>query len=76
PQWQISVGLVTRLVRIGEAFGRLPLVQPLPLEHFKTLREWRALDTRKARETLDFTTRPFFETVRDTLAWFRDHGYL
>jgi dihydroflavonol-4-reductase len=76
PRWRVSVGLVRRLVRVGEALGRLPFVRPLPLEHFKTLGEWRALNTAKAREELGLETRPFADTVRDTLAWFRDHGYL
>ena len=60
----------------GEALGRLPLIPPLPLEHFKTLSEWRALNTEKARTELGLQTRPLAETVRDALAWFREHGYL
>ncbi|MEJ2211587.1 MAG: NAD-dependent epimerase/dehydratase family protein [Anaerolineae bacterium] len=76
PRFRVSTGLVRRLVGAGEALGRLPLVQPLPLEHFKTLSEWRALDTSKAHQELGLETRPFVETVRDTLAWFREHGYL
>jgi dihydroflavonol-4-reductase len=76
PSRQVSLGLVGALVKAGEALGRLPLIEPLPLEHFKTLREWRALNTDKARQELGFTPRPFVETVRDTLAWFREHGYL
>jgi len=76
PRWKASLGLVGTAVKIGEALGRLPLVQPLPLEHFKTLREWRALNTDKARRELGFEPRPFIDTVRDTLAWFREYGYL
>ena len=76
PRWRASVGLVGQAVAIGEALGRLPLIQPLPLEHFKTLREWRALNTEKARQELGFSPRPFMDTIRDTLAWFREHGYL
>jgi dihydroflavonol-4-reductase len=76
PRWQVSLGLVGAVVRVGEALGRLPLIQPLPLEHFKTMREWRALNTDKARRELGFEPRPFVETVRDTLTWFREHGYL
>ena len=64
------------IVRTAEAAGRLPLVKPLPLEHFKTLREWRALDTSKARRELRFESRPVRDTIRDTLAWFREHDYL
>jgi len=76
PRWKAPLGLVHGLVRAGEAAGRLPLIPPLPLEHFKTLSEWRALDTARARAELGFETRPFIDTVRDTLAWFREHGYL
>lgn len=76
PRWCASLGLVGTLVKIGEALGRLPLIQPLPLEHFKTLREWRALNVEKAHRELEFEPRPFVDTVRDTLAWFREHGYL
>ena len=76
PRWRASLGLVGAVVKAGETLGRLPLVKPLPLEHFKTLREWRALNTDKARSELGFAPRPFAETVRDTLAWFREYGYL
>jgi dihydroflavonol-4-reductase len=76
PRWRASLGLISALVKAGEALGRLPFVEPLPLEHFKTMREWRALDCSKAREELGFTARPFVETIRDTLAWFREYNYL
>lgn len=76
PRWQTRLGLVKTLVSIGEALGRIPGVQPLPLEHFKTLQEWRALDTSKAHQELGLQPRPFEDTVRDTLAWFKAHGYL
>ena len=76
PRWHVSLTLVKRLVAVGEALGRLPLVRPLPLEHFKTLSEWRALSTEKARRELGFAPRPFADTVRDTLAWFREYRYL
>jgi dihydroflavonol-4-reductase len=76
PRWRVSLGLVRAVVRIGEALGHLPLVRPLPLEHFKTMSEWRAINTDKARRELGFQPRPFVDTVRDTLAWFREYGYL
>jgi nucleoside-diphosphate-sugar epimerase len=61
---------------LADILGRLPLVKPLPLEHLKTIGEWRALSTEKARIELGFETRPFIDTVRDTLAWFRAYRYL
>ena len=76
PKWRISLGAISALVKAGEALGRLPLVRPLPLEHLKTMREWRALDCGKARRELGFVHRPFMETVRDTLAWYREYQYL
>lgn len=76
PRWRASVGLVKTVARLGEAAGRLPLVRPLPLEHLKTMGEWRALNVEKARSELGFEPRPFAVTVSDTLAWFREYGYL
>jgi nucleoside-diphosphate-sugar epimerase len=40
------------------------------------MREWRALDCSKAQQQLGFAPRPFLETVRDTLAWFKEYQYL
>jgi dihydroflavonol-4-reductase len=76
PKWRVSLGAISALVKAGEALGRLPLIRPLPLEHLKTMREWRALDCSKAQRELGFTHRSFLETVRDTLAWFREYQYL
>lgn len=76
PRWQVSLGLVRAGVGFAEALGHLPLIKPLPLEHFKTLGEWRALSTDKARQELGFDPRPVADTIRDTLAWFRQYGYL
>jgi dihydroflavonol-4-reductase len=76
PRWNAPLGLVSAVAQAGEALGRVPLVEPLPLEHVKTMREWRALNCSKAQDELGFTPRPFLETIRDTLAWFREYGYL
>ena len=76
PTWRMPLGLLRVVVQVGEALGRLPLVRPLPLEHVKTIREWRALNTDKARKELGFETRSLHDTLHDTLAWFRQHGYL
>lgn len=76
PRWRASQGLVGNLVKAGEFLGRLPGINPLPLEHLKTMSEWRALNTEKVRRDLGFEPRPFAETVRDTMTWFREYGYL
>ena len=36
----------------------------------------RRVDPSKARAELDFTSRPFAETIGDTVEWFRQEGYL
>lgn len=76
PRWRVSLTLLSALVKAAEALGHLPFVPPPPLEHFKTLSEWRALNTDKARQELSFVPRPFLHTVRDSLAWFKEYGYL
>jgi dihydroflavonol-4-reductase len=75
-RWQVSTRTLNRLVAVGEALGRLPGVRPLPLEHLKTMRHWHPLSVEKARQELGHTYRPLAETIQDTLAWFRSHGYL
>ncbi len=43
----------------------------------QAIRHWQPLDTSRARRELGLPDpRPFEETCRDTLAWFRTHGYL
>jgi dihydroflavonol-4-reductase len=76
PRWRVSPGLLKALVAVGEAVGRLPGMRPLPLEHLKTMGEWRPLNTEKARRELGFTARPLVDTLHDTVGWFRQHGIL
>jgi hypothetical protein len=42
----------------------------------QAIRYWQALDTSRARAELGHTSRPFADTVRDSLTWFRAHRYL
>ena len=76
PRWRASLALVSAIVKLAESLGRLPLISPLPLEHLSTMREWRPVNPSKARQELGFESRPFIDTVRDTLTWFRKYGYL
>ena len=76
PKWKAPLAAVSALVNVAELLGHLPLVEPLPLEHFKTLRDWQPLNVGKAKDKLGFNPRPLADTVRDTLAWFREYGYL
>lgn len=76
PRRSVSLKLIDALVRLGEAVGRLPLIPPLPLEHAKTMEQWQPLNTEKAQKELGLRPRPLETTIRDSLAWFRAHGYI
>jgi dihydroflavonol-4-reductase len=76
PRRSISLKWIDILVSVGEIISRLPLIPALPLEHAKTLRQWQPLSAAKAQRTLGFRPRPLEATIRDSLAWFRAHGYI
>jgi dihydroflavonol-4-reductase len=71
PQFKLPRALVKAVVRLGEL---LPGVE-LP-ENGRTLQFWQPLSTLKAERELGLTPRPFEQTARDTVAWFRENGYL
>jgi dihydroflavonol-4-reductase len=70
PRGKISRNLVDALLRAGDRLGL-----PLP-ENIKTLRFWQPLNSEKAQRELGLSPRPFEETARDTMAWFRENHYL
>ncbi|MEO8195767.1 MAG: NAD-dependent epimerase/dehydratase family protein [Thermoanaerobaculia bacterium] len=45
-------------------------------ESLRALRLSRRVDGAKARRELGHAPRPFAETIRDSVGWLRDHGYL
>lgn len=68
------VPLPSRLVELaGFAAGQLGI---LGADMLQAIRQFRPLDAGKACAELGFTARPFPETVRDALVWFREQGYL
>ncbi len=71
PRLGIPRRLVEALVRLSDA---LPGIE-LP-ENGRTLRFWQPLSTLKAERELGLIARPFEQTAHDTVAWFRQHGYL
>jgi dihydroflavonol-4-reductase len=71
PPWlRLPLGLVEAAGTLGGQLG------VLGSDTLRAIRYWQPLDTSKARAELALTTRPFAITVCDTLAWFREHGYL
>jgi dihydroflavonol-4-reductase len=71
PQFKLPRALVKAAVRLGDL---LPGVE-LP-ENGRTLQFWQPLSSLKAERELGLTPRPFEQTARDTVAWFRENGYL
>jgi dihydroflavonol-4-reductase len=70
PAWVLDVHLADRLMQLGRLV-RLPVPElTFALGHFQSL------NSEKGQRTFGFTPRPFEETVRDTINWFREHGYL
>jgi len=71
PRHALPPGLIELGGRIGNWLG-IPSAGQI-----RALRHWQPLDTSHARQELGLPDpRPFEETCRDTLAWFRERGYL
>ncbi len=66
PRYKLARSTVAGLIHLGDA---LPLIH-LP-ENFRTFQFWQAVSSQKARAELGHTARHIVETVRDTVAWFR-----
>lgn len=69
PKIKLSPRLFAGLIRVADA---IPFVS-LP-ENIRTFAFWQPLSSAKARRELGHLSRPFEETVRDTLAWFAAHA--
>jgi len=70
PRWEISRQMVEALTGVS-AWLRLPVPDLV-----KTLRLLQPLNSDKAQRELGLHPRPFEETARDTIAWFRENRYL
>lgn len=69
PQTIIPRGMAAGLVRLA---GVVPSVPELA----RGIGYWQPLNCEKGWKTFGLTPRPFAETVRDGVSWFREHGYL
>jgi dihydroflavonol-4-reductase len=72
PQW-----LLETLSRGDELRARLTNTPVrLPLVGIQTLHLKRGVDSSKAERELGASFRPLEDTLRDTVAWFRENGYV
>ncbi len=72
PRFEIPLWFINALVLLGDLFPSLPL----PANHLRAVHLWQGYNTTKAETELGLTPRPFEETVRQSLAWFRRQGML
>ncbi len=70
PRRTLSVAAVQRLIRAADLL-RLPLPETM-----RALPHWQPLNTEKAYRVFGLMPRPYEETIRDTVGWFRENGYL
>jgi dihydroflavonol-4-reductase len=72
PRFEIPLWVLKSLAGIGDL---LPFL-PIPGNHLRTIEYWQGYNCEKAQQTLDFSARPFRDTVWDALEWFRKTGTL
>jgi len=72
PRFGIPLWAIQALIWLGD---RMPFL-PLPANHLRALPLWQGYNTIKAQTELGLQPRPFEETVRDALAWFKAQGHL
>lgn len=71
PRVKLPLWLIRAVAALGSLVGS-PTAQ-----HLQTIPHWQPLNTSRAQTELKLPTpRPFEETCRDTLAWFRENDYL
>lgn len=69
PRLTLSAAATSRLLSAARAL-RLPIPDLL-----FGVREFRPMNGEKGWHTFEFEPRPFDDTLRDTISWFRTHGY-
>jgi dihydroflavonol-4-reductase len=73
PFWLAKVG-VPFLKAWARVSGNRPLYTKESVEILKTSHS--NISSKKARKELGFESRPFKDTIRDTIKWFKENGYL
>lgn len=72
PRFGIPLWLVEGLIRLDDA---VPFIN-FTGNHLRAIRFWQGYDTTKAKLNLGLNPRPLDVTLRDSLEWFNQQGYL
>ncbi|HHX11044.1 MAG TPA: SDR family oxidoreductase [Firmicutes bacterium] len=77
PRWKIPGALASAVARMITSYCMLTGAKVL-INHdsVSTLMGNSLISSEKARRELGYTSRPLRETIRDTLEWFREQGWL
>jgi len=69
PRFQISIKTIQAIVDLVDHFPFLSTGN-----HMRAIPFWQSFNTEKAEKELGLKTRPFIETVKDAINWFRENG--
>lgn len=72
PFIRIPLSAIPPVVWLADRFPSIPL----PANHLRGINRWQAYNCTKAQRELGLKPRPFEETVRDALVWFKTQGKL
>jgi dihydroflavonol-4-reductase len=72
PRFGVPLWMVDGITMVSDL---LPFLG-IPTNHLRAVHLWQGYNTEKARDELGFNPRPFEETVKDSLDWFRSMGHL
>jgi len=69
PRIKIPLSLVDFIVWLNDLLPSLKI----PTNHLRSIRSWQGYNTSKAEEDLNLIPRPFNETIKDAILWFKHH---
>ena len=72
PRFELPLWALQGLISLGDLFP----VLHLPSNHLRAVHLWQGYNTQKACNELGLSPRPFSDTVRDSVAWLRENGYV
>jgi dihydroflavonol-4-reductase len=77
PRISPPMSFLMMVAHVSEAFARLTNTEPaIPVAGLQTMRERRDVSSAKAKRELGAKFRPFAESVRDEIVWYRANGYI
>lgn len=75
PRWHVPHPVAVSVAFLSETWAKLTKGSTvMTVEGVRTMHAKLQVDSRKARRELDASFRPLEETLRDSVAWVREHG--